>query len=172
MKTFLELAKERYSVRAYDTRPVEDEKIALILEAGKVAPTACNYQPQTVYAVKSEENRKKLAAVTPCTFSAPVVFVVTYDEAKAAHGMVREGFDFGQTDSSIVCSHMMFEAWDLGLGSCWVGRFNEDEVKKALSLPDHLRVAALLPVGYAAENAAPSNRHEAYRPDEEITKII
>ena len=104
---FLELAKERYAVRAYKDTPVEDEKIARILEAAKVAPTACNNQPQKIYVVKSEKMRKALAEITPCTFAAPVIFVVGYDASRSAKGLVYDGHDFGDTDAAIVTTHMM-----------------------------------------------------------------
>lgn len=160
---FLELAKERYAVRAYKDSPVEDEKIAMILEAAKLAPTACNNQPQKIYVVKSEEKRKALAEITPCTFGAPVVFVVGYDATRSAKGRIYEGHDFGDTDAAIVVTHMMLEAFDLGLGTCWVGHFNEAQVKAALKLPENVRVRDLLPVGYPADDASPAPMHTKYR---------
>ena len=160
---FIELAKERYAVRAYKSTPVEQEKLDLILEAAKLAPTACNYQPQKIYVVKSEEKRKALAEVTPCTFAAPVIFVVGYDSERSAKGMVYDGHDFGDTDAAIVCTHMMLEAKELGLDSCWVGYFSEEKVKAALGLPENVRVRDLLPVGYAAEGAQPAPMHSKYR---------
>ena len=161
--SFLELAKERYAVRAFKETPVENEKIELILEAAKIAPTACNNQPQKIYVVKSAEKLKALAALTPCTFGAPVVFIVGYDNERSAKGMIYEGHDFGDTDAAIVCTHMMLEAEELGLGSCWVGYFNEAKVKEALGLPENVRVRDLLPIGYAADNATPAPLHSKYR---------
>ena len=160
---FSELIKERYAVRAYKDTPVEEEKLAAILEAAKVAPTACNNQPQKIYVVRSEEKRKALAGATPCTFGAPVIFVVGYDVSRSAKGMVYDGHDFGDTDAAIVCTHMMLEAWEQGLGSCWVGYFNEEKVRAALGLPENVRIRDLLPVGYAAENAAPAPLHSKFR---------
>lgn len=165
MKDFLTLAKERYSVRAYKDTPVEVEKIERILTAGKLAPTAKNNQPQKIYVVQSEEKRKALAAITTCTFGAPVVFVIAYDDMRSAKGLIYDEYDFGTMDASIVCTHMMLEAAEQGLGSCWVGRFAEDDAKKVLGLGEHIHVRALLPVGYAAGNAVPSDRHEEYRDD-------
>lgn len=161
--SFLELAKERYAVRAFKDTPVEEEKIGLILEAAKLAPTACNNQPQKIYVVKSKEKLAALAQITPCTFGAPVVFVVGYDNDRSAKGLIYEGHDFGDTDAAIVCTHMMLEAKELGLGSCWVGYFNEAKVKEDLGLPENVRVRDLLPVGYAADNAAPAPLHTKYR---------
>lgn len=160
---FIELAEERYAVRAYKDTPVEQEKIDLILEAAKLAPTACNNQPQKIYVVKSEEKRKALAEVTPCTFGAPVIFVVGYDNDRSAKGLIHATHDFGDTDAAIVCTHMMLEAWEQGLGSCWVGYFGEEKVREALGLPENVRVRDLLPVGYAADDASPAPLHTKYR---------
>ena len=169
---FLELAKERYAVRAYKGTPVEDEKIAMILEAAKVAPTACNNQPQKIYVVKSEEKLKALAKITPCTFSAPVVFVVGFDVERSAKGLVYDGHDFGDTDAAIVTTHMMLEAQELGLGSCWVGYFNEAKVKETLGLPENVRVRDLLPVGYPADNAVPAPLHSKFRDMDDMVKEL
>lgn len=170
MQSFLELAKERYSVRSYQSRAVEEEKIAKILEAAKVAPTACNNQPQKIYVVRSEAARSKLASLTPCTFDAPVVFVVGYEESRSAKGMIHAGHDFGDTDAAIVCTHMMLEARELGLGSCYVGYFREKDVAAALQIPESVHLRALLPVGYAAENAVASAMHTQYRPDGDMVE--
>ncbi len=81
--TFQELAKKRYSVRSFKNAPIEEEKLNLILEAGRVAPPACNNQPQKIYVAKSAEARQKLASVCRCTFDAPVILVVCYDRTPA-----------------------------------------------------------------------------------------
>lgn len=101
-----------------------------------------------------------------------MIFVIGYDETRCSQGRVCEGFNFGTVDASIVCTHMMLEAADLGLGSCWVGMFNEDEVKTALDLPQQVRVRALLPVGYPAEDAAPSAMHTACREMEDMVAYL
>ncbi len=170
MKDFLSFARERYSVRAYSEKSVEDEKIDLIIEAALAAPTACNYQPQKILIVKSEEKRRLLAELSPCTFNAPVVFVICADENIAAKR--GEERSFGETDAAIACTHMMLEAYELGLGSCWVGRFNPEEVKKALDLPENIKVWNLLPVGYAAPGAEPFALHSKSRTADEVAEII
>ena len=156
MDDFMTLAKSRYSVRSYQSRPVEQEKIEKILEAARIAPTACNNQPQKIYVVTSEEGRKALAEVTPCTFGAPVVFVIGYDITRSAKGMIYEGYDFGNTDAAIACTHMMLEATELGLGTCWVGYFPENPVRNLLGIPREVKVVAITPLGVPDE--APSAR--------------
>ena len=167
MEQFLELAKARYSVRKYKPDPVEQEKIDKIVEAGLVCPTAHNYQPQKIYVIRSEENRKKLAQICTCTFDAPLIFAIGYDETLASKPDFRPT-GFGETDAAIVCTQMMLEAADLGLGACWVGMFVNAEVKKVLDIPENITICNLLPVGYAAENAHPSRLHSTFRAPEEI----
>ena len=82
------------------------------------------------------------------------------------------GYSSGETDAAIVCTHMMLEAWEQGIGSCWVGAFAADAVEEALALPENIRVTAMLPLGYAADDAEPAEFHNAYRDwDDTITEL-
>ena len=161
--TFQELAKNRYSVRSFRETPIEKEHMDLILEAGRVAPTACNFQPQKIYVARSAEARAKLASVCRCTFGAPVILVVGYDRTRDWKNKLMPGLTSGETDAAIVCTHMMLQAADLGIGSCWVGYFNPEQVAEVLGLPENITVTALLPIGYPAENAEPLPLHSQYR---------
>lgn len=172
MNTFMDFAKDRYSVRKYQSRPVEKEKIDRILEAAALAPTACNYQPQKIYVVTSDEMRAALAEATPCTFQAPVIFVVGYDIERSAKGMIFEGHDFGDTDAAIVCTHMMMEAHEQGLGTCWVGYFQEAKVRKALGIPDNVRIRDLLPTGYPASDSVPGPMHSKSRESADMITFL
>lgn len=170
--TFLELAKERYSVRAFKDQPIEDEKLNAILEAGKVAPTACNNQPQKIYVVKSEDGRKKLSKVCKCTFDAPIILAIGYDRTRDWKNKLMPGYSSGETDAAIVCTHMMIEAWEQGIGSCWVGWFNADEVSSILNLPENIQITTLLPIGYPANAARPTPNHTSYRENYEMISIM
>ena len=161
--TFQELAHTRYSVRSFKDIPIGEAALDLILEAGRVAPTACNNQPQKIYVAKSEASRKALASVCRYTFDAPVILVVCYDRSRDWKNRLMPGYGSGETDATIVCTHMMLQAFELGIGSCWVGCFNASDVAGALGLPENLTVSALLPIGYPAENAAPAPLHTQYR---------
>ena len=161
--SFLELAQNRYSVRSFKDIPITQEHMQLILEAGKVAPTACNYQPQKIYVAKSEEAREKLASVCRCTFGAPVILVVCYDRNRDWKNKLQPGLESGETDAAIVCTHMMLQAADLGIGSCWVGYFSPKAVAEVLGLPENLTVSALLPMGYPAEDATALPLHSQFR---------
>ena len=103
--SFMDLCRERSSVRRYDSRPVEEEKLNQILEAGRLAPTACNYQPLRIYVIKSKEARTKLAAVTRMTYGAPVVLMVCYDKNESWKNTPKtfgENYDGGEMDACIV----------------------------------------------------------------------
>jgi nitroreductase len=155
---FLELAKERYSCRSFTEQPVEDEKLEKILEAGRVAPTAKNYQPGKVYVLKSEEALAKIRAITPATFNAPVVLLSCADEGSAWVNPF-DDFNSAVMDISIVQTHMMLEAQALGLGATWVCWFDTAKVKEAFDLTDCLQPRALLPIGYPGEKGVPGPMH-------------
>ena len=163
---FLELAKNRYSERNFASTPIEEEKLYKILEAGRVAPTACNYQPQRFYVLKSKEALAKAAALT-YTYNAPVVILVCYLSAEAWHNP-RDGFCSGDMDASIAASSMMFEAENLGVHSIWLRGFDAGEVQEAFELPDGTVPSLMLALGYPAENAKPHKLHGQREPMEEF----
>lgn len=170
--TFMELAKERYSVRAFKSTPVEQEKIDKILEAAKIAPTAKNSQTQMIYVIKSPEALEKINSVCKCIYGAPLVFAIGYNKDETFGVAEDRVYGFGEIDSTIVTTHMMLEAWELGVGSCWVGLFHDAEVHEVLGLPENIRITSLMPMGYAADGCQPSDRHESYRPDEEMVEYL
>ena len=167
---FMKLAAEWYSVRSYSARPVEQEKIDQILKAAQLAPTAVNFQPQMIYVLKSDEAMAKINRVCRCIYGAPLVFLVCSDERKTWKSQTERDYSSGEMDCSIVCTHMMLEAWEQGLGSVWVRLFDVDAVAKAFDLPHYMKPICLLPVGYASEDAVPyAPWHDVYKPIEEIS---
>lgn len=169
---FLELAKKRFSVRSFKSTPVEEEKIAKILEAAKVAPTAKNTQPHKIYVVRDPKVLAGMNEASPCIYGAPLVFAIGYDTERTAKVAERRGYTFGEMDSGIVTTHMILEATDQGLGSCWVGMFIPEKVAEVLDLPENIKITALLPVGYPSDDCVPADRHTIYRPDEEIVTYL
>lgn len=155
---FLELAKARYSVRKFKRDRVEDDKIEKILEAGRVAPTAKNNQPQRILVFKGEEELEKYREITPCHYDATLAFAVGFDKDEC---FVRtyDGKSSGEVDASIVATHMMMEAWNLGIGSTWVAYFDPDVVREKLQVPENIEIVCLLSMGYASEDAKPSEKH-------------
>ena len=164
---FLTLAKERYSVRSFRPDPVPDEIVDKILEAGLVAPTACNNQPEKILVIRGEEALEKLRRVTECHFGAPLAFLVSYDK-NLIWKRKYDGRTSGDVDASIVATHMMLGAWSLGIGSTWVMYFIPEAAKCEFDLPDTVEPVALLVMGYPADDTAPSRMHTAYREKKEI----
>lgn len=170
---FMELASQRYSVRSYSERPVEQEKIDLILKAAQLAPTAVNYQPQMIYVLKSEVAMNKINRLCRCIYGAPMVFLICSDERKTWKSQTERGYSTGEMDCSIVCTHMMLEAWEQGLGSVWVRLFDVKAVTKAFDLPPYIKPICLLPVGYASEDSVPyAPWHDVYRDISEFTEEL
>lgn len=152
---FIDLAQERYSLRKFSDKPVEKDKLELVLKAGRFAPTACNNQPQRILVIESSEAREKLKKCTPCHFNAPVALLVCYDRAASARRQY-DDYDTGEADASIVATHMMLQIADLGMGSTWVAHFDPAAVRNEFSLPESVVPVALLPFGYPAQDAAPN----------------
>ena len=165
---FIELAKKRYSVRKYDSRPVEDEKLAKILEAAAAAPTAHNNQPLRFFIIKSAEMREKFKSVTDCTFGAPVLLALCYDTEETWKNDLAPGYDAGEVDTGIVSAHIMLEAADLGLGTCAVRWFRDDVMKEVLALPENIVPGLIITLGYPAENSHPAKLHTLRRDPQEV----
>ena len=164
---FTKLAEERYSLRYFSSKPVEKEKLNTILKAGRLAPTACNNQPQRILVIESEKAFAKLKNCTRCHFNAPMALLVCYDKT-ASWKRSFDNHDSGYTDASIVTTHMMLQAAELGLGTTWVAYFNPAAVKEEFKLPDNLIPVALLPMGYPSEGAGPNEQqHFSRKPLEE-----
>jgi nitroreductase len=139
---------QRYSVRAYKTTNVEEEKLKKVLEAARLSPSASNRQAWKFIVVRDKETRRKLArAAFGQSFigEAPIVIVACGTESKAIMGC---GQPTHTVDVSIACAFMILEAYELGLGTCWIGAFKEDETKKILNIPEYVRVVAVTPLGY------------------------
>ena len=169
---FTELAKARYSVRKFDPRPIEDEKLRAILEVGNAAPTAKNQQPQRVYVVKSPENLEKLRGLTRCHYDAPVILLFAYDATEEWQNPLEAGVHSGPQDVSIVATHIMLKAWELGVGSVWVNVFPPTETKRVMGLPENEVPLLLMPIGYPADDAAPGPNHAACKPLSATVKEI
>jgi nitroreductase len=155
---FLELAKDRYSVRKFSDKKVEQEKLDLILEAGRIAPTAVNFQPQRILVIKSEESLEKLKSCTIYHFHAPMALLVCYD-TNVSWKRPYDKEDMGVVDASIITTQMMLQAADLGLGTTWVGHFDPEAIRSAFEIPDFLIPVALLPLGYPREDCIPHKLH-------------
>ncbi|MCH5292630.1 MAG: nitroreductase family protein [Treponema sp.] len=169
MGDFFKLACERFSVRKFSAREVEAEKIQRIVEAGLRAPTACNLQPYRIWVVKSGEAREKALGAVPFPFvrDAPALLVVGASEQE---GWVRkfDGKNFADIDAAIVATQMMLQIHDLGLGTTWIGHFDEKALKDSFEQMRGFNLIAIFPVGYIADDCEPAKGHTEKRPREQI----
>ena len=168
---FEKLAKERYSLRKFDARPVEPEKLELVLEAGRNAPTAHNLQPQRIFVIQSPEALEKADGCMFCHFHPPVLLVVAYDP-KEAWNREGDGKNHGEIDAAIATTQMMLQAADLGLGTTYVGMFEPEKLLAAFPEMEGLMPIAMLPMGYGAEGAHPSRLHADRKPMEELVRYL
>ena len=148
---FLSLAKKRYACRKYTAQKVEQAKLDTILEAGRVAPTGANRQPQRLIVVRSEEGMARLARCTR-DFGAPCAIIVCADTGQAWERKY-DGKVIGDIDASIVTDHMMLCAASLGLDTLWICMFKPEAVRAEFNLPEHVE-----PVNTCSWATAPASR--------------
>ena len=141
-----EAIERRHSVRAYLADPVPEEKLARVLEAGRLAPSASNVQPWHFVVVKDAEKRKRLAGGgrwAGFLVEAPIAIVGCGDKEASPKWCV--------VDTTIALENMVLAATGEGLGTCWIGSFAEADVKKLLGIPDKYCVVAILSLGFPRE---------------------
>ena len=159
--TLLELIKKRKSVRRFLARPVEREKIMMCLEAARAAPSACNSQPWRFIVVDDPELKKRLCErafrgiyfINAFCKEAPVIVVIVSEKGRflARIGGMFRGTRYYLIDIGIAGEHFVLQAEEMGLGTCWIGWFNESAVKKALSIPKGKKIDVLIALGYHDE---------------------
>lgn len=168
--TFDEILEARYSVRSYDrSRPVKDEDIVALCEAARAAPSASNTQTWRFIAVRDRKTIDRLCAegMGPVVKNkwmrdAPLVIVgcAKRDLIVNKFGTGVTGIEYYQIDLGIAMEHMVLKATELGLGTCWVGWINEEKIRSILDIPEHVRVLALLPVGYPKDTTRPPRKRK------------
>jgi nitroreductase len=156
---FIKLVEERYSLRKFSDKPIEKEKLDLVLKAGQLAPTACNYQPQRILVIENENGLAILKRCTKYHFDAGMVLLICYDNAISWKRSF-DNKDSGDTDASIVSTHMMLQATEIGLGTTWVGHFDPDLIAKEFNLPNNIVPVVLMPIGYPAQDATQNPLHK------------
>ena len=150
--------KIRRSVRDYKIEPVPEEKLKKVLEAARLAPSAHNEQEWKFIVVKNAEQRKKLAKAAlnqEFVGEAPVVIAAVALEPEE---VMSSGVPNYAVDLAIAIDHMTLVAVEEGLGTCWVGAFSQEEVKKVLGIPEKYKVVVLLPLGFPADKPQPKSR--------------
>lgn len=166
--SFIDLAKSRFSVRKYKSIPVSDEDLNYVLEAGRVAPSAVNYQPWQFLVLREKESLNKIHQTYHREWfkEAPVVIVILGDHHL---GWKRaDGKDHTDVDAAIAADHMTLAATDRGLGTCWVCNFDKMKTIGLFSLPDHLEPVVFLPLGYPDVEPDPDRHNEKRKPAADI----
>ena len=150
---YMDVIRQRYSVRAYKPDAVEDEKLRKVLEAGVIAPTACNLQPFKLVVMPVDKHIDTLRKICPASFftQAPLVIGIYADMDEA--WVRKDGKSFADVDAAIVMDHIILAATDLGLGTCWIGAFNPQAAREAVSLGGGYEPVAFTPLGYPASNS-------------------
>ncbi|MEO0077258.1 MAG: nitroreductase family protein [candidate division WOR-3 bacterium] len=166
---FYDVIKQRRSVRAYKPTPIDDNVLERILEAGRLAPSAKNIQPWKFIVVKDPKIKQEL--VVACRnqefiAQAPIVICAVALE-KIAWGRMGGYWSSYPVDVAIALEHIILAATNEGLGTCWIGAYDESAVKKILNIPDDVKVIALTPLGYPAQETSPRPR----KPLSEITSF-
>ena len=154
---FDQILRMRRSIRSFDSRPVKEKDVISIVEAARLAPSACNSQTWRFVTVTRHETIRKICreAMRPVIPNrwleqAPLVFVgcSQLDVIANRIGSGVTGIEYYQIDLGIAMEHMVLKATELGLGTCWIGWFDERTLKKILEIPNKIKVSALLAVGY------------------------
>ncbi len=166
MTAFDRILKNRRSVRTFDPRPVPRDDLLAICEAARWAPSACNSQTWRFVAVQDRSQiqalcRQAMRPVIPNRWLAQAPLVIAgcsqLDIISNRIGSTVTGIEYFRIDLGIAMEHMVLKATELGLGTCWIGWFDEGKVKALLKIPRRIKVSALLAIGYAAD-APPARR--------------
>jgi nitroreductase len=160
--TFAELVHKRKSVRRYANRPVAREDILKCLEAARLAPSGCNSQPWHFIVIDEPELRKRVAArifsgiyaMNKFAMEAPALVAVVSEKEKflASFGGQIRDTSYCLVDIGIACEHLILQAQELGIGSCWMGWFDEKALKKELGVPEAKKIDIVIALGFSAED--------------------
>lgn len=166
---FTDVISGREAVRKFKDKMPSEEHLTRILEAGRLAPTAYNKQPQRVYVLESEEALAKMDRVHPCRYGAPVVLLVCGDRAVTPD---LDGIPTALVDATIAATHMLLAAYDAGVDSVWAGVFKQDETKAVFDLPDSMIPVCFIDLGFRAADYKGNPQHAQRNPLEMMVKRI
>lgn len=168
---FMRILESRYSCHAFNNYPVSESKLKMILEAGRLAPSAKNLQPTRIWVVKSEEALARLRTVHPC-YGAPVVLVVGCRNEEA---WTREsdGVNAAKTDAAIVLAHLMLTATDAGLANMWIWDFDPRKIREVFPEMREHGIYGLLAVGHPAKGEGdPTELHSVRKTLEQMVTTL
>lgn len=164
---FEKIITERFSVRSFKKEHLPQAVIDKIIASGHKAPTGCNYQPQRILVLNTDESIEKLKKCTKCHFNAPTAMLVCHNKSES---WIRkyDGALSSPVDAAIVATHMMLAAQNEGVGTCWVMHFDPAAMRESFNIPDEVEPVALLVMGYPSEDAKPLDLHSQFRPINEV----
>jgi len=158
MMDVFEAIRTRRSIRKYTDKKIEKEKLDKILEAGRLSLSANNQQPYGFVVVKDSSIIEKVSSTCNQDWQAPAMIITCAFPEKA---WIRDdGEDIWKVDVAIALNNIVLTAWEEGLGTCWIAAFRENELKKVLGIPEHVRVISLTTLGYPAEEKGPVTRRK------------
>lgn len=164
---FEKIISERYSVRKFEPTHLSQEEIDKIISASHKAPTGCNYQPQRILVLNTDEAIKKLKNCTKCHFNAPTAMLICHNKEESWK-RVYDGAASSPVDAVIVSTYMVLAAQNIGVGSCIVMHFDPAMMRKEFSIPENIEPSLLLVMGYPAEDSEPLDMHYKNRPLSEV----
>lgn len=166
---FEDVIRNRYSTTKFDGRPVEREKVERILEAGRLAPTASNKQPQRVFVLESERSLDLMDQVTPCRYGASTALLVCSDTKVA---LKLKGTSFAETDACIAATQMMLEATNIGVNNIWLAIGDREQARKVFALPPEILPICFIDLGYSSPEDRPRAWHSQRKPLSDTVRYI
>ncbi|OPX59737.1 MAG: malonic semialdehyde reductase [Methanobacterium sp. PtaB.Bin024] len=157
---FEDLIQERYSVRSYQSRPVEDEKLEAVLDAARLAPTAANKQPFRLIVVKTEGKKDQMKRIYHGDWFSEAPLVICACSVKSESWTRRDGRNYVDVDVTIAMDHLILQATELGLGTCWIAAFDAEAAREILKIPEGVEPLLFTPLGYPADEIGPKSRKE------------
>jgi len=155
--TLLEVIRKRYSCRAYQEKPIEQEKLDILFEAARLAPSARNEQDWRFVVVTDKETKRQVAETTnrPDVFEKAGVIIAACSNSDY---VMRCGQAIGPIDIAIALEHIALQATEIGLATCWIGSFYPEKVRTILGIPDDIAIIELMTVGYPADSPKQPSR--------------
>ena len=166
---FEKVIRERTATRKFKPDKINDELLNKILQAGNLAPTAKNKQPQKILVVKSKEGLEKIDKVCPCRYGAPICLIIASDKSNA---FTKENHSTYEMDACIVATHMMLEATNLGVDNIWIEMFDNNLLKDEFNFDENIEPICILPLGYKADDYEGNPMHNKRKNLSEIVEFV
>lgn len=166
---FFDVIKSRTSTRKFSNRTVSDDILKKILEAGRLAPSAKNLQPQKIFVIRSDNGLKKIDNSCPCRYNAPICLLVCSNKDVAWR---KNDYSSYEMDASIVATHMILAATDLGLDSTWIRNFESNKLIEEFNIDDNIVPVCIINLGYKSDDCPNNPLHEIRKEINEIVEYI